>query len=158
MPSCKEMLLNILNNTQAQLKDSLSPFQTECLDMFQIKIKAIPVDERTEMDSKIGIILLDHCFCDLDNLFGSEDRIISLINKRNLNDNDFFKQVNQIFDDEIKALNQYALESFYAQTFKPVKNILIDMKNELTRLKTSLDQQLSDTQSSPEYQTRYGLN
>ncbi len=141
MPSTKEMLLNILKNTK---KDSLSLFQIECLDMFQAKIKSIPVDEQTEMDLPVCGILLDHCFCDLDNLFKSEQRIISIINKGNLSDDDFFQQVNQIFDDEIKILNHFSSEVFYNQTLKHVKTIVIDMKNELGRLKTSLDHQLSD--------------
>ncbi|HHS8253470.1 TPA: hypothetical protein ACTTVN_002419 [Legionella anisa] len=152
MPSTKEMLLNILKNAK---KDSLPPFQNECLDMFQEKIYAIPVNEITEMDLRISAILLDRCFCDLDSIFRDEQRIISLINKKNLSNHDFFKQVNQIFDDEIKTLNSYSLIGFHDQLFKNVKAILIDMKTELSRLKTSLDQRLID---SPEYQTRYGLN
>ncbi|HHF7353288.1 TPA: hypothetical protein ACPSKZ_003180 [Legionella anisa] len=152
MPSTKEMLLNILKNAK---KDSLPPFQNECLDMFQEKINAIPVNEITEMDLRISAILLDRCFCDLDSIFRDEQRIISLINKKNLSNHDFFKQVNQIFDDEIKTLNSYSLIGFHDQLFKNVKAILIHMKTELSRLKTSLDQRLID---SPEYQTRYGLN
>ncbi|AWN74986.1 hypothetical protein LEAN103870_18865 [Legionella anisa] len=152
MPSTKEMLLNILKNAK---KDSLPPFQNECLDMFQAKINAIPVNEITEMDLRISAILLDRCFCDLDSIFRDEQRIISLINKKNLSNHDFFKQVNQIFDDEIKTLNSYSLVGFHDQLFKNVKAILIDMKTELSRLKTSLDQQLID---SSEYQTRHGLN
>lgn len=157
MPSTKEMLLNILKNTK---KDSLSPFQIECLDMFQAKIKAIPIDEQTEIDLPVCAVLLERCFCDLDNLFKREERIISLINQGTLRDNDFFKHVNQIFDNEIKTLNHHSSEFFYNQTLKHVKTIVIDMKNELSRLKTSLDQQLSDTTnlSSSEYQTQCGIS
>ena len=157
MPSTKKMLLNILKNTK---KNSLSPFQIECLDMFQEKIKTIPIDEQTEMDLPVCAVLLDHCFCDLDNLFKSEQRIISLINQGNLSDNDFFKHVNQIFADEIKTLNHHSSEFFYNQTLKYVKTIVIDMKNELVRLKTSLDQQLIDIAnlSSSEYQTQCGIS
>lgn len=142
MPSPKEMLLNILKNAQT---DSLSSFQTECIDMFQAKIKAIPVDKKTEMDIQVSSVLLDHCFCDLDNLFASDKRIISLINKGNLSDKDFFEKVNQIFDNEMNRINKLSSEGFYYQTFKNVKTILIDMKSELSRLKASLDQQ-SDIQ------------
>ncbi|CAM2920702.1 Uncharacterised protein [Legionella steigerwaltii] len=141
MPTSKEMLLHILNRAITAHKDKISPFQIECLDMFQKKINAIKVDETAEMDLQICNILLDKCFCDLEDMIPRERRIISLLNKPNLTDDEFYTKVSTIFNHEIKELNSFLKDTFYDQTFKNVKMILIDMKTELTRLKTGLEQQ-----------------
>ncbi|WP_058517638.1 hypothetical protein [Legionella parisiensis] len=57
--------------------------------MFRAKVKAIPSNEQTETDLPASGVLLDHCFFDLDNLFDSKQRKISIINKGNHGDNDF---------------------------------------------------------------------
>jgi hypothetical protein len=99
------------------------------------------MDEPAEMDLQICSILLDKCFCDLDNVVPSESRIIGFINKANRTNDDFYTKVTEIFDSEIQRLNNSAKDTFYDQTFKYVKTILVDMKTELTRLKVALDQQ-----------------
>lgn len=144
MPNSREMLLNILYRTKTRLKDKVSPFQIECLEMLQKKIRAIQVDEFTETNLLVCNILLDQCFCDLEDMVPRESRIIGLINKANLSNEDFYTKINHIFDKEIKKLNHCLRDAFYDQTFINVKRILIDMKTELTRLKTALDHKIED--------------
>lgn len=109
MPSTKEMLLNILKNAK---NNSLTSFQNECLEMFRKKVAAIPVDEKREMDLHMSGVLLDRCFCDLDNIFPSEQRIISLLTKDNLTDESFFENVNQIFSNELLNINNLISDTF----------------------------------------------
>ncbi|MBN9225794.1 MULTISPECIES: hypothetical protein [Legionella] len=151
MPNAKELLLNVLNRKKTTLEGKIPPFQIECLDMFQKKIMAIQVDETAEMDLQICSVLLDKCFCDLDNVVPSESRIIGLINKANCTNDDFYTKVTEIFDSEIQRLNHSVKDTFYDQTFKYVKTILVDMKAELARLKVALAQQDLDITTSNNY-------
>ncbi|KTC80308.1 hypothetical protein [Legionella cherrii] len=141
MPNSREMLLKILNKTKNSLQNKVPPFQIECLDMFQKKIQAIQVDEISEMDLQVCDVLLDKCFCDLDDMVPREHRIIGLINKANLTNDDFYTKVAKIFDNEIKRINNLSRNGFYDQTVTHVKKIVIDMKTELTNIKNELNPQ-----------------
>lgn len=157
MPDSKEILLNLLSETRKKRKEAISPFQLACLDKYEEMIRAIPVDEKTEVDLRICGFLLDQGLCDLDKRLGSEHTILSLINKDYPGNDDFCEKVNQILDNEIKKLNKYSSDSFYDQSFKKVKLFLIDMKNATGQLKSDLDQKASDAAllSLSEYRLKY---
>ncbi|WP_392536557.1 hypothetical protein [Legionella sp. 227] len=147
MPNSREMLLKILNRTRNSLQNKVPPFQIECLDMFQKKIEAIQEDEISEMDVQVCDVLLDKCFCDLDDIVPREYRIIGLINKANLKNDDFYTKVAKIFDNEITRINNLSRKGFYDQTLTNVKRIVIDMKTHLTSLKNELNPQYHDEKS-----------
>ncbi|CEG58652.1 hypothetical protein [Legionella fallonii] len=138
----KEILLKLLTETRSQRKNALPSFQISCLDKLTAMISAIPVDEKTEMHLRTCGYLLDQCLCDLDKRFGREHTILGLINMDHLTNDEFYEKANRVLDDEVKSLNKYSSDSFYDQSFKIVKVFLIEIKREMEKLKTELDQRL----------------
>ena len=138
MPASKEILLTTLTDLKEKREGALSPFQISCLDKFTNLIKVIPEDKKTEMDLRICGYLLDFCFCYLEQRLGSDHSIMGLF-RQDLTNEEFYERSTQIFQNEIKHLSQFKSDSFFDQSFKIIKNFIVEMKNEMDQLKIAVD-------------------